>query len=90
MAAIAVDTRHLRVTIRRMYLTNGDIRIVWAALQAMVNDVCAPQDNLTEAQWAQAEELLDALDGKVQWDRADERLEAMDERAADARGEQER
>lgn len=48
-----------------MYLTNGDVKIVWAALQAMVNDVHAPQDNMTEAQWNRAEELLNAVDEKV-------------------------
>lgn len=45
-----------------------EIVAVWAALCAMVEDVHAPQDNLTEAQWAAAERLharltaiLDAL-----------------------------
>lgn len=50
-----------------MYLNDRDVAIVWAALQAMVNDIHAPQDEMGEAQWARAEELLQELDSKVDW-----------------------
>lgn len=33
----------------------------WAALVALVDDIHAPQDNLTEAQWQAAERILDAF-----------------------------
>jgi hypothetical protein len=50
-----------------MYLSKRDVAIVWAALQAMVNDIHAPQDEMSEEQWARAEELLEELDSKVDW-----------------------
>lgn len=48
-----------------MYLSNNDAQIVWAAMQAMVNDIHAPQDHLSEAQWNRAAELLEEMDGIV-------------------------
>jgi hypothetical protein len=39
----------------------AELIAVWAALYAMVEDVHAPQDNLTEAQWAAADRLLKQL-----------------------------
>ena len=44
-----------------MYLTNGDVKIVWAALQSVVNCDDAPWDKMTDAQWSQAAELIERM-----------------------------
>lgn len=43
----------------------NDIEILWAAMQAMVHEFHAPQDNLTPDQWARAEKLLASLDAAM-------------------------
>ena len=46
-------------------LTNEDLRVLWAAMQAMVNDIHAPQDTMSEAEWDRAEFLTKALDREI-------------------------
>jgi hypothetical protein len=42
-------------------LSEEEIFVVWAALEAMVEDIHAPQDGLTEEQWELAARLLSEL-----------------------------
>lgn len=44
---------------------NEDVYILWAAMQAMVNDIHAPQDNMGDAQWSRAVDVLRRLDDRV-------------------------
>jgi hypothetical protein len=44
--------------------------VVWAALQAMVNDIHQPQDQLSPRDWLIAEEMLARLDLEVNTRRA--------------------
>jgi hypothetical protein len=46
-------------------LNKAEIHVVWAALQAMVNDIHAPQDCLSLEQWQVADHLLTRLDAEV-------------------------
>lgn len=46
-------------------LSEKEIYIVWAAMQAMVSDIHSPQDLLTEEQWGLANKLLIEIDGIV-------------------------
>ena len=46
-------------------LSVDDVHVLWAAMQAMVEDVHTPQDNLTEHQWTVARGLLTNLDDRV-------------------------
>ena len=46
-------------------LNHDDLTVLWAAMAAMVVDVHAPQDNLTEDKWAAAETLWKRLDAEV-------------------------
>ena len=41
------------------------LHALWAAMQAMVNDVHSPQDNLTPQQWVAAAAALSRLDAEV-------------------------
>lgn len=40
---------------------SDELTACWAALVAFVQDIHAPQDQLTEAQWKAAERLADAI-----------------------------
>lgn len=42
-----------------------DVWVLWAAMQAMVNDIHAPQDTMTPQQWERAQALLAQLDKSV-------------------------
>lgn len=42
-----------------------ELYVLWAAMQAMVNDIHAPQDRLTDKQWHLAEMMLKRLDSEV-------------------------
>lgn len=44
-------------------MASDEITACWAALVAFVEDVHAPQDQLTEAQWKAAQLLVDAYQG---------------------------
>lgn len=46
-------------------LSIDEVHVLWAAMQVMVEDVHAPQDNLTERQWTVARTLLTRLDERV-------------------------
>lgn len=39
-------------------LTKDELVAVWAALVALVEDIHAPQDQLSEQEWSSAEDLL--------------------------------
>ncbi len=51
--------------VRGQALTDADVYILWAAMQAMVNDAHAPQDTMAPKQWARATVLLAELDKRV-------------------------
>lgn len=50
---------------QKPHITPNDLRVLWASMQAMVNDIHAPQDTLTEKQWVRAERLMRELDDYV-------------------------
>jgi hypothetical protein len=54
-----------RIPPAALIIMSGDLKIVWAALCAMVLDVHAPQDNLTADEWEQAERLFAEIDARV-------------------------
>ena len=41
------------------------VRVLWAAMCAMVKDLYAPQDMLTDADWRQAERVFQVLDRRM-------------------------
>lgn len=43
-------------------LLTEDLKILWAAMVAMVDDVHCPQDNLSEEEWIRAGQLKAHLD----------------------------
>lgn len=46
-------------------LSDEDLHVLWSAMQAMVNDIHAPQDCLNEALWERAEHLMAEMDVEV-------------------------
>jgi len=47
-------------------LTDGaNLKVLWAAMYAMVKDVHAPQDRLSGAEWQTAERLFESLDAAI-------------------------
>ncbi len=47
-------------------LTPAALKVLWAALAAMVADVHAPQDQLTPEEWDVAHKLLDSLKEEIE------------------------
>ena len=41
------------------------LRVLWAAMCAMTQDVHAPQDHLTDEQWQAAHEIYDKLNAEA-------------------------
>ena len=48
-----------------MHLNDNEIKVVWAALAAMVLDIHAPQDQLTEKEREIAETLFSEIDTMI-------------------------
>jgi len=53
-------------------MTNETVAALFAALQAMVHDIHAPQDNLTPEDWDEATLLCDAFTAEADRRRADQ------------------
>lgn len=48
-------------------LGSDEVEVLWAALIAMVDDVHAPQDQLTDEHWIVAERLRHRLNEIMEW-----------------------